>query len=98
MTKLFFVHSQVDYAVKCIQKLIVNKNMSAVEPKLAAQKNYMAKLNSDMKETVWNTSCQSWYKNESGQVTNIYPNTVARFKLTLGKFDEKDYVDHPSRK
>jgi hypothetical protein len=77
---------------------MIHKNMSAIEPKVEAQKKYMQTLNEDMKNTVWTSSCHSWYKNDQGQITNIYPNTVARFKLTLGKFDEKDYVTHHTNK
>lgn len=90
--ELTVIFSQVDYAIKCIQKLIIERNLPTIEPTLEAQTNYMASLRSDLKKTVWTTSCQSWYKNDKGEVTNIYPNTVTRFKWTMSKFDENDYV------
>lgn len=70
--------------------------MSAIEPTVKAQSAYMGQLRSDLKGTIWKTSCNSWYKNSSGEVTNIYPNTVSRFRYTLGKFNEEDYVEHPA--
>jgi len=88
---------QVSFAINCIKKLIIEKKMTAVEPTLEAQSAYMGQLRSDLKGTIWTTSCNSWYKNSSGQVTNIYPNTVTRFRHTLGKFNEEDYVKHPAQ-
>lgn len=68
--------------------------MSSIEPTLEAQTAYMGQLKSSLQGTVWTTSCNSWYKNSNGEVTNIYPNTVTRFKHTLRQFNEKDYVKH----
>lgn len=68
--------------------------MSAIEPTLESQTAYMRQLQSSLQGTVWTTSCNSWYKNNYGEVTNIYPNTVTRFKHTLRQFNEEDYVKH----
>lgn len=71
--------------------------MSAIEPTPKAQEEYMAKWKSDFKGTVWTASCTSWYKNKSGEITSLYPNTVSRFSWTLGKVKEQDFVVHPPR-
>ncbi|KAI8640580.1 putative flavin-binding monooxygenase-like protein [Parasitella parasitica] len=94
---LLMIETQVSFAVNAIRKLIIERNMSAIEPTLEAQAAHMAQLRSDLKGTIWTTACNSWYKNESGEVTNIYPNSVTRFKYTLGKINEEDYVDYPVR-
>ncbi|CAO0795316.1 unnamed protein product [Mucor circinelloides] len=94
---ILMIEAQVSFAINCIKKLIIEKKMTAVEPTLEAQSAYMGQLRSDLKGTIWTTSCNSWYKNSSGQVTNIYPNTVTRFRHTLGKFNEEDYVKHPAQ-
>ncbi|CEP14896.1 hypothetical protein [Parasitella parasitica] len=94
---LLMIETQVSFAVNAIKKLIIEKNMSAIEPTLEAQNAHMAQLRSDLKGTIWTTSCSSWYKNDSGEVTNIYPNSVTRFKHTLRKINEMDYVNHPAR-
>ncbi|KAL9538471.1 hypothetical protein MBANPS3_010905 [Mucor bainieri] len=93
---ILMIEAQVSFAVNCIKKLIIEKKMSAIEPTVEAQSAYMSQLRSDLKGTIWTTSCNSWYKNSSGEVTNIYPNTVTRFRHTLGKFREQDYVKHPA--
>lgn len=69
--------------------------MEAIEPKSEAQDRYMAQLRKDFTNTVWTSSCTSWYKNEDGEITNLYPNTVTRFKWDLKKFIEEDFVKYP---
>jgi hypothetical protein len=91
-----FIISQVDFAVKSIKELIMNKKIEAIEPTPEAQDRYMAQLKEDLKSTVWTSSCTSWYKNEDGEITNLYPNSVTRFKWDLGKFSEKDFVKYSS--
>lgn len=89
---LLMIEAQVKFSIRCVSELLIKRRLPFVEPTEKAQERYMAKLRQDLKGTVWTTSCKSWYKNESGEITSIYPNTVARFKWTLGRFNPDDYV------
>jgi hypothetical protein len=86
------MYSQVKYALTCIKELLVKKGLDTVEPTSDAQLVYMKQLKTDLKSSVWNTSCNSWYKNDSGEITSLYPNTVSRFRWTLEKFNMEDYA------
>lgn len=76
---------------------MIKKNMRAIEPTEKAQAEYMEKWKNDLKGTVWTSSCTSWYKTESGEITSLYPNTVTRFGWTLGKVKDEDFVVYPPR-
>jgi hypothetical protein len=52
-------------------KHAMKRDLAAVEPKLAAQKVYAARLKSQFKGTVWKTGCNSWYLNKDGEVSFV---------------------------
>ncbi|KAI9476313.1 MAG: hypothetical protein EXX96DRAFT_507417 [Benjaminiella poitrasii] len=90
--------TQVAYSIKCIKKLILGSkksgsHMPIIEPTLEAQSSYMKHIRSSFQNTVWVSSCTSWYKNQENQVISLYPNTVIRFKWELlWRFRKQDYV------
>lgn len=51
----------------------------------------MNTLRSNFEGTAWISSCSSWYKNQSGIITSLYPNTATRFRWELGQFNKHDY-------
>ncbi|KAI7895866.1 uncharacterized protein EV154DRAFT_494015 [Mucor mucedo] len=77
---------QVKYAIQCIKKI-----QDVIEPTKEAQSRYMQQLRSDFRDTAWVSSCSSWYKNQSGVITSLYPNTATRFRWELGQFNKCDY-------
>jgi cyclohexanone monooxygenase len=40
---------------------------------------------------VWNTGCASWYLNDTGRNTTLWPGFTWRFKLSLLRFRAADY-------
>ena len=32
-----------------------------------------------LKRTVWNSGCSSWYKNEKGRISALYPGSIIHF-------------------
>lgn len=62
-----------------------------IEPKEEAQARYMNQLRTDFRDTAWLSSCSSWYQNQSGVITSLYPNTATRFRWELGQFRKCDY-------
>lgn len=64
---LYNVHSQVEFAIKCI-KHMQKKKAAAIEPKESAVDEFVGKLKKSFDGTVWTSGCKSWYMNEEGQV------------------------------
>jgi hypothetical protein len=50
-------------------KHAITRDLAALEPKLEAQKAYVAHLKGQFKGTVWKTGCSSWYLNKDGEVS-----------------------------
>lgn len=84
---MIFLHfRQANYAIHCIKKI-----QGIIEPTEEAQRKYMHQLRSDFRDTAWMSSCSSWYKNQAGVITSLYPNTASRFRWELGQFNKSDY-------
>lgn len=60
----------MQYAIRCMKHALKN-NVSAMEPKLAAQNAYTANLKRQFNGTVWKSGCSSWYLNKDGDVRVI---------------------------
>ncbi|HEY5420335.1 MAG TPA: 4-hydroxyacetophenone monooxygenase, partial [Marmoricola sp.] len=59
----------------------------------AAQDAYNVKLQSRMGRTVWNSGgCSSWYLDEHGRNTVLWPRSTFTLRRQLGSFDPDAYV------
>lgn len=76
--------NSVNYALRVIRPLLQGRG-SIAELRLEAEKDYSDKIQAALRETVWNTGCQSWYvteaKNGSREGWNAmsYPWSQAHF-------------------
>ncbi|KAI8637816.1 putative flavoprotein [Parasitella parasitica] len=87
------IECQVQYAIRCM-KHAIKKNLAALEPKLAAQDAYTAKLKRQFTGTVWKSGCSSWYLNKDGDVYGLWPNTVTNFWLQTLNPGFKNFIEH----
>jgi cation diffusion facilitator CzcD-associated flavoprotein CzcO len=73
---------QVAYIMRC---LYWKKETGAetVEVSEEAMAEYRAWLDRKMKQTIWPTSVDSWYKHESGKITNPWPASARDFARML---------------
>ncbi|KAF1800527.1 hypothetical protein V8B55DRAFT_1535297 [Mucor lusitanicus] len=83
---VFMVETQVAYAIRCI------KELPLIEPKQSAQDDYMARIIANFQGTSWLLSCTSWYKNDKGEIINLYPSSATKFKWELSRFNKQDYL------
>lgn len=73
---------QIAYIMKCLQWKR-DSGSQAIEVRHGATAEYQKWLEQKMKKTVWRCSVQSWYKHESGKVTNPWPESVREFARLL---------------
>lgn len=66
---IFMIECQVGYALQCIRELFAS-DAAWLDVRPAAQAHYNARLQRDLARTAWTAGCASWYKTESGKVTN----------------------------
>jgi len=93
---IFMFESQVNYIVKGIQALIDN-DLKYIDVKKEVMIQYNLKLQHDVKQTVWDSDCGSWYKNEAGKITNNWPHTSVNYwwntlELKLNEYNQEKYT------
>ena len=72
------VESQVRYVMGCLEMI---RKAGAIEVRPDVFAEYQQNMRSWLKDTVWNGECRSWYKTESGLITNPWPLRAYRYRL-----------------
>ena len=89
---IFIIESQVQYIRDALRHMRVNR-FATVEPTEAAFEAWNADLQERMKPTVWASGgCSSWYLDEHGRNTTLWPRTTFMFRNLLHTFDVEKYV------
>jgi hypothetical protein len=89
---VFIIESQVAYIVSAIQQMEA-RQIATVEPKPEAQDAWNDDLHRRMGRTVWSAGgCASWYLDEHGRNTTLWPRTTFNFRAQLRRFDLDQYV------
>ncbi|MFT4289006.1 flavin-containing monooxygenase [Nocardioides sp.] len=89
---VFIIESQVQYIRDALRTIRVNE-FATVEPTEAAFEEWNADLQRRMSTTVWSTGgCSSWYLDEHGRNTTLWPRTTFMFRHLLHTFDVERYV------
>jgi len=91
---VYIIESQVRY-VTDIVRTAVEEGIGALEPRPEAQAAWNADLQKRMRPTVWLTGgCSSWYLDEHGNNTTLWPRQTFTFRRLLARFDRDAYVTH----
>ena len=88
---VFIIESQVEYLRDAIRTMDLNR-YAAVEPAPAATHAWNADLQRRMERTVWSTGgCSSWYLDDHGRNTTLWPRSTFAFRKLLARFDVAAY-------
>ena len=86
---VYMIEAQVEYLVQALRVL---KHGEAIEPTRAAQAAWLADVDRRMRGTVWVAGgCTSWYLDETGRNSTLWPDFTWRFGRRLAKFDPAEY-------
>jgi cation diffusion facilitator CzcD-associated flavoprotein CzcO len=91
---IHMLESQANYLVLAVCYARDN-HLTAVEPTPAAQDAFTARVEQLGAGSVWTSGgCKSWYLNEDGHNTNIWPGTTLEFRRRTLHFDPADHLLH----
>ncbi|MGH8492226.1 MAG: flavin-containing monooxygenase [Moraxellaceae bacterium] len=88
---IFMIEAQVHYVQECL-KLLREKNADYLDVKQSAQDAFNNLVQKNMQGTVWSSGCKSWYQQDDGRNTSIWPFSTWRFWLQTRKVKAGDYV------
>ena len=87
---VYMIESQIQYVLDAVKKM-ERLGWRSVEVKPEAQSRYNASVHAKLGDSVWHTGCQSWYVNENGKNTTLWPGFTWQFRQQTQKFDSAQY-------
>jgi cation diffusion facilitator CzcD-associated flavoprotein CzcO len=89
--------SQTAYLLDTL-RLMRERNLSSVEVRPDAQDSYMRWVGEDLDSTVWaRGGCRSWYLDDGGRPSLMWPRTMWGFRRMLRRFDAEHYLLTPAQ-
>ncbi len=89
---VFMIESQVAYVRDAIRTMRRHR-YATVEPTERATAAWNESLQQRMDRTVWSTGgCSSWYQDEHGRNTTLWPRSTFGFRRLLARFDTPAYA------
>ncbi len=88
---IVMIEAQVSYIVDALAT-IERDALVAVQPRADAQDRYNDELQRKLAPSVWNSGgCRSWYLNQHGRNTTLWPDFTFRFRRAVRRFDPREY-------
>jgi cation diffusion facilitator CzcD-associated flavoprotein CzcO len=88
---IFMAEAQVEYLLSALSTMD-RRGLAVLEPRPEVQETYNAGLQEQLAGTVWNTGgCASWYLDDKGRNTTLWPTFTFRFRRELSTFDVAEY-------
>jgi len=87
---IFMVESQVNYVVRCIDKLLSHQ-LASLDVNADVMRQYNARMQRELADTVWVARCDSWYKNDAGKVVNNWPHSTLAYWWHMRAPDFTDF-------
>jgi len=88
---VYMIESQINYVMDAVDT-IAREDLATVEVRRQAQDTYNAQLQRQLTPSVWMTGgCASWYLDEHGNNTTLWPGFTFAFRKMTKRFDADAY-------
>ncbi|MFE3518425.1 flavin-containing monooxygenase [Streptomyces sp. NPDC059166] len=97
---ILMIESQLNYMADYLRQLDVLGGRVALDARPSAVGAWNRRVQDRMRRTVWNTGgCTSWYLDDNGRNTTVWPGTTAEFRRATRTVDLAEYevVRSPDR-
>jgi cation diffusion facilitator CzcD-associated flavoprotein CzcO len=88
---VFMIESQAHYICEAM-KAAKEHGVRTLEVKAEAQTGFVAKVQDELRRTVWQSGCKSWYLNEQGRNTSLWPGFTFAYRLKTRRFKINPYL------
>ncbi|QIG41582.1 NAD(P)/FAD-dependent oxidoreductase [Nocardioides anomalus] len=90
---IHIIESQVTYVRDALRRMR-RDGVATLEPTEQATAAFNRALQKRMRRTVWTTGgCSSWYLDEHGRNTTLWPRSTADFRRRLASYDPESYLE-----
>jgi cation diffusion facilitator CzcD-associated flavoprotein CzcO len=88
---LLMIEAQIAY-LRCALRYRREHGLATLEPTTAAQAAFVAELDRGTEGSVWTAGgCLSWYLDETGRNSTLWPGSVRAYQRRLARFEIGDY-------
>jgi cation diffusion facilitator CzcD-associated flavoprotein CzcO len=88
---VFMIESQLNYVVECLEHM-EQRGSEVFEVREEVQDAFNGRIQRRLQGTVWNSGgCASWYLDENGKNTTIWPGFTWPFRQETRHFEPADY-------
>jgi cation diffusion facilitator CzcD-associated flavoprotein CzcO len=87
---VYMAESQIAHVLEALRRMREH-GADVVEVRADAQARYNARVDERMRGTVWSTGCSSWYLDETGRNSVLWPDWTWRFRRRTARLDPADY-------
>jgi cation diffusion facilitator CzcD-associated flavoprotein CzcO len=92
---VFMIESQLHYLMEGL-RYMKRRGLDVIEVRGQVQRDYDEEIQRRLQGTVWESGgCASWYRNEQGKNTTIWPGSTWPFRRRLRQFESDDYELRP---
>jgi cation diffusion facilitator CzcD-associated flavoprotein CzcO len=92
---VFMIESQLHYLIEGL-RYMEQRGLAVIEVREQVQQRYDEEIQRRLRGTVWESGgCASWYRNEQGKNTTIWPGSTWPFRRRLRAFNPGDYELRP---
>ncbi|PPE75501.1 4-hydroxyacetophenone monooxygenase [Solimonas fluminis] len=91
---VYMIESQIQYVLDALQAMR-RDGLRSLEVRPEAQARYNAGLQQKLGKAVWQSGCKSWYVNEAGKNTTLWPGFTFRFRELTRQVELVDYQTEP---
>ena len=88
---VFMIEAQVRYVMQALD-LLRRRGASYVEVREVAQDRFVSNVQSQLDDTVWQSGCNSWYLDDQGRNSTIWPEFTVSYWRRTRRLDPSDFV------
>jgi cation diffusion facilitator CzcD-associated flavoprotein CzcO len=87
---VYMIESQVAHVMGALEEMR-RRGAATLEVRAEAARDFNAALDEQMKDTVWSTGCKSWYLDDTGRNSTLWPDWTFAFRRRAARFEAADY-------
>jgi cation diffusion facilitator CzcD-associated flavoprotein CzcO len=88
---IYMLESQFEYVLGALAAL-AQHGAGALDVRREAMDAFADEMQAKLRGTVWTSGCASWYQDESGKITTVWPTFTWAFRKRTRRFDAAAYV------
>ena len=92
---VYMIESQISYVMSALRQMSAH-GFRALEVRTEVQRAYNDGLQARQARTVWASGCRSWYLNENGRNTTLWPGASFTFRHKTRRLRLREYVAEAS--